>query len=121
MNPHQEFENLVQPYLAGGLTQTEREAFERHLVDCVECTTALADAQEFSAFMTESLGSLRPPAGLEDRLVDKMGWQRSQPTETVRRPLPMWTKVAAAALLFIGVGAYASTAAQPDVNTAFKE
>ena len=99
MNPHDDFEDLVEPYLASGLAPGEREAFEGHLTDCAECTAALADAQEFTAFMTESLDPLRPPTGLEDRLVAGMGWRAGNPRPARRkmRPLGTWYKAAAAA------------------------
>ena len=68
MNIHKNFDSLVEPYLAGGLDPAEREACDGHVADCPACATELADAQEFDAFMSDSLDPFRPPGELEERL-----------------------------------------------------
>ena len=114
MNIHKNFESLVEPYLAGGLEPAERKAFDSHVSDCPGCATELADAQEFNAFMSDSLDPLRPPGDLEERLISALraegmgtpkqeGWRRQ-----IRFRLPAWGKVAAMFLLCLGIGIFAT-------------
>jgi len=114
MNIHKNFESLVEPYLTGGLEPAERKAFDSHVSDCPGCATELADAQEFNAFMSDSLDPLRPPGDLEERLIwalraegmgtaKQEGWRRQ-----IRFRLPAWGKVAAMFLLCLGIGIFAT-------------
>ncbi len=129
MNIHKNFESLVEPYLAGGLDPAEREAFDGHVADCPACATELADAQEFDAFMSDSLDPFRPPGELEERLIsalraegmgtvkqkrtrlraDSMGTVKKEGSRfQVRFRAPAWLKVAAMFMVCIGVGMFAT-------------
>jgi anti-sigma factor RsiW len=54
----QELVELVTDYLEGALPQLERERFERHLADCVNCETYLEQMRQ----TIELTGSLSPEA-----------------------------------------------------------
>lgn len=135
MNIHKNFESLVEPYLAGGLDPAEREAFDGHVADCPACATELADAQEFYAFMSDSLDPFRPPGELEERLIsalraegmgtvkqkrtrlraDSMGTVKKEGSRfQVRFRAPAWLKVAAMFMVCIGVGMFATRGGRVD-------
>ena len=116
MDIHGQIDALVEAYLADGLAPDERDAFDRHLNECDECTTVLVDAHEFDNFVRGAVGPMRPAAGLEDRIVTSLraeGMGRGAKVRkfsAVRRPrlsgvrVPLWVRAAGIAVLCVGLG-----------------
>src|SRR4051794_859196 len=96
---HADFRGHLDAYLAGGLPGAEREVFERHAAACAACAALLADAAAQDASLRDLFADARPPADLEDRLVERLrGARQHWPVlhPMVRRAA---TGVAAAVLL----------------------
>src|SRR5438874_132227 len=106
---HSDFRGHLDAYLAGGLRGAEREAVEAHAAGCGACAALLADAAAQDASLRDLFVDARPPADLEDRLVERLRGARPQ------RPLlhPMVRRAAtgvAAALMLGGFGYVANQA-----------
>ncbi len=61
--------DLIETFLAGGLSDEEEAVFEAHVRDCASCATALSSAQEFNGSIISLLSDARPDFGLEDRVL----------------------------------------------------
>jgi hypothetical protein len=74
MSGHDEIHVLdqIEAYLAGGLPPDERVAFEAHAAACAACGAALAEARGREQRLNELFESVRPPAGFEHRMVQKL-------------------------------------------------
>src|SRR4051812_30118471 len=106
---HADFRGHLDAYLAGGLPGAEREAFERHAAGCAACAALLADAAAQDESLRQLFADARPPADLEDRLVERLRGARQH------RPMihPMVRGAAtgvAAAVLLAGFGYLANQA-----------
>jgi hypothetical protein len=100
MSEHTWFQENLAAYGAGGLTSEEQERFQRHRTACGSCAKMLADFQGFDAAMDALFTEVRPVAGWEDQVLDRM---RAAPRWRGR----LWSRwmrvaVSAAALLFLG-------------------
>ena len=106
---HPEFRDNVEAYLVGGLTADERGAFEAHAAACAACAAALSEGAAEDAALRELFAAARPPADMEDRIVDRL--------QSARRPRPMLHPMVrraatgvAAALMLGGFGHVATQA-----------
>ena len=66
---HARFRDDIGAFLAGGLGDADRRAFEDHAAGCPECAAALAAAAAQDADLQGLFATARPADGLEDRLV----------------------------------------------------
>ncbi len=60
LSPH----DLATPYVLDALEVDEREAFERHLINCTACQVRVADLEEAALLLPDAL--VTPPADLPD-------------------------------------------------------
>ncbi len=63
-----EWHVLTGSYAVDALTEQEREGFERHLHHCVSCDAEVRGLRETAARLALAR-SLRPPPGLQDRVL----------------------------------------------------
>ncbi|MSO92928.1 MAG: anti-sigma factor [Rhodospirillales bacterium] len=63
----EELTDLINPYVDGELSAQDRDAFERHVAACANCSRAVAETMAESA-MVRRLGRHPTPPGLEDRV-----------------------------------------------------
>lgn len=106
--------SLMAPYALDALDADERERFEAHLAQCIDCQV------DFEGFMATAvrLGdavSHTPPPALRDRLLSEVSrTQQERPVVTalaqrrgLRRTLPRLAMAAAFLIGAVGVGGYA--------------
>ena len=79
---HARFRDDIGAYVAGGLTDAERRAFEAHAAECNECAVALADMVAEENHLNDLFAGARPRIGLEDRIV---GYFQAQARHDYRR------------------------------------
>jgi anti-sigma factor RsiW len=100
-------ENDLVSFLYGELGATDKLSFQRHMQECVECSSQLSTfsdlRQSVVNWRNESLGALTPP--LEHRAVARMDRRRPSAIAAIREFFnlsPLWLKgtVAFASLLF---------------------
>ena len=82
MNTHEQFAEDVLLYALGSLDEGERQSFEAHLRDCVECRRELQAAQEDLGLLALSTAGPKPPARSRQRLLTAMA---SEPKKTQTR------------------------------------
>jgi hypothetical protein len=67
---HTSFREEIGAYLLGALTDDEREAFEQHLEDCVECRAEIEQLRPAADALPRSVEQVEPPAGLKTSLME---------------------------------------------------
>lgn len=72
MGLHESFDDLVDLYLAGGLSDDERHDADQHLNSCAGCATILADAGAFGGWVRGHLVVDAPPEDLEERVIARL-------------------------------------------------
>ncbi len=105
--------SLIAPYALDALDARERERFESHLDECVDCRAELEGFVATAARMGESV-SENPPEGLRARLMAEVATTRQdRPTvvampqkSALRRTLPRLAMAAAFLVGAVGVGGY---------------
>jgi anti-sigma-K factor RskA len=108
----QDLHDLVAPYALDALDADERKRFERHLEECAECSTQLAELQEPVAALAYAAEGPAPRPGLRHRILDSA---RDEPRAAVIRFPRRWALPAAAAVAAvaasaaIGLGLWASS------------
>jgi glycine cleavage system regulatory protein len=70
-NDHARFRDDVGAYLAGGLTDDERRAFEAHAADCPACAAGLSDAAAEERKLQDMFAHAIPSQGFEDRILGR--------------------------------------------------
>jgi anti-sigma factor RsiW len=102
----EEFDRALPDYLEGTLDDSRRTSVERHLSECVRCTSLLRDIENIS----------RQAAGLPDMVPSRDLWQGIEARiaapviplaarpERQRRFVPAWMGIAAAALIVSTAG-----------------
>lgn len=112
-DPNNHITDLMETFLAGGLSDEERTAFQAHLRDCAACAGAMRAAEELDGSINSLFSNARPDLGLEDRLVGAM---RAATQARSARPMhPMVRRAAigiAATILLGGAGYVASSAVE---------
>src|SRR5437879_3942868 len=94
MSDHDFTQESLDAFVAGGLTHDERDAIERHVAACPECTAGLTQARKLEATMTTLFADAPPRADLEERAIVRL---RRQPAA-----YPLWVRyVMAAAAVFV--------------------
>jgi anti-sigma-K factor RskA len=108
---------LTGAYAVDALDDLERARFEQHLAGCDDCRAEVAELRETAALLGDTVAT-PPPASLRDSVLAGISQVRPLPPE-VRAPIPAahdsestrgvrrWFPllVAAALVLFVGVGA----------------
>jgi len=67
---HAAYRDEVGAYLLGALSDSERAAFEGHLVDCVECRTELERLRPAADLLPRSVEQVEPPPSLKRSLME---------------------------------------------------
>jgi hypothetical protein len=105
MNVHDRIDELASLAVAGALDPAEQKALEAHAAACPDCAAVLRESRDFHAWMKGAVSPDRPPAGLELRIVTRLGG----PGKTRLRLVPRgrfwrWAAglVAAVGLVFVG-------------------
>src|SRR3954451_21092621 len=76
---------LIEAYLAGGLSPAERARVEGHVALCAACAAAVAAAERADAAVRELFADVRPPDDYEARVVDRL---RAAAAATAQAPPP---------------------------------
>jgi anti-sigma-K factor RskA len=106
----EELHDLVAPYALDALDDDERERFERHLADCDQCRTQLAELQGAAAALAYA-ESREPPPELRERILDAA----RENGKVIQFPRRRWVfpatlaAAAAAAVAAIAVGVWATS------------
>ena len=82
-----EWHMLTGSYALDALGTAEREGFERHLHHCLYCDAEVRGLRETAARLALAR-SLRPPPGLEDRVLAATYRTRQVPPPAGDRPFP---------------------------------
>src|SRR5215472_8961946 len=64
--------DLIEAYLAGGLTPDERASFESHIESCGACAKVLAAARDTDAGLGNLFHDAKPDAGFKDRVIKQL-------------------------------------------------
>jgi hypothetical protein len=80
-----EWHVLTGSYAVDALSDPEREGFERHLHQCVSCDAEVRGLRETAARLAMAR-SLRPPPGLQDRVLAATYRTRQLPPAVGDRP-----------------------------------
>ena len=106
---HNEFQDQIAAYVAGGLDASERAAFESHLSNCPECAARLHEAQRADREMTELFGDARPIPGFEDRVVQRLRMGgKNRWSWPILHPMVRRVASGVAAVLVLGAIGYAA-------------
>lgn len=101
---HDEIQELLGAYALDAVSPDEAAAVERHLVDCPRCRSEVEAHRETAASLAHV--GMDAPEGVWERIADRLG--SASPVPPARRVRPRWpalAAVAAAVLLFLGLGA----------------
>lgn len=110
---NEELHDLVAPYALDALDEDEREAFERHLAECDQCRSQLAELQEATTALAYAAEGPEPPAELRERILEAVG--QNGGARVVQFPRRQWLLPAAgvaaavAAVAAITVGLWAAS------------
>jgi anti-sigma factor RsiW len=102
----EEFDKALPDYLEGTLDDSRRASVERHLSECVRCTSLLRDIENISkqaAALPDMVPSRDLWQGIEARIAAPVIPLAARP-ERQRRVVPAWMGVAAAALVVSTAG-----------------
>jgi anti-sigma factor RsiW len=102
----EEFDTALPDYLEGTLDDSRRASVERHLSECVRCTSLLRDIENISkqaAALPDMVPSRDLWQGIEARIVAPVIPLAARP-ERQRRLVPAWLGIAAAALIVSTAG-----------------
>jgi anti-sigma-K factor RskA len=90
---HTQYQDEIGAYLLGALTDLERQAFERHMADCIECRDEIERLRPAADALPRSVEQMEPPPGLKASLmevVEREARERSgaaAPARAARRTL----------------------------------
>lgn len=102
----EEFDTALPDYLEGTLDDSRRASVERHLSECVRCTSLLRDIENISkqaAALPDMVPSRDLWQGIEARIAAPVIPLAARP-ERQRRTVPAWMGIAAAALIVSTAG-----------------
>ncbi len=117
MEPH----DLTAAYALGALGEEEAAAYERHLGQCEECRTQLAELNEASAALAYGAVAPLPPPGLRGAILDAARAERVNVVPLVRRSWRargLAVAAAAAACAAVGFGVAATQSSNQQVVSA---
>lgn len=98
-------QTVLHGYIDGELDAARAADFERHLISCAECVTAL-EAQETLHSSIQRAGLYeRAPASLRQKLQKELGTPTRSSVTPIRNPAPWrWLAIAATLLLAVSLG-----------------
>jgi anti-sigma factor RsiW len=98
-------QTVLHGYLDGELDAVRAADFERHLISCAECITAL-EAQESLHSSIQRAGLYeRAPASLRQKVQKELGTPTRASVTSIRNPAPWrWLAIAATLLLVVSLG-----------------
>ncbi len=67
---HTSYREEIGAYILGALTDDEREAFEQHLEDCVECRAEIEQLRPAADALPRSVEQVEPPGSLKTSLME---------------------------------------------------
>jgi hypothetical protein len=67
---HTSYREEIGAYLLGALTDDEREAFEQHMDDCVECRAEIEQLRPAADALPRSVEQVEPPGSLKTSLME---------------------------------------------------
>jgi anti-sigma-K factor RskA len=92
---NEELHDLIAPYALDALDPDEREEFERHLAECEQCRTQLADLEEAATALAYAAEGPEPPRELRERILEAASANGG--ATVVQFPKRRWLLPAAAA------------------------
>jgi anti-sigma factor RsiW len=101
------FDTTLPDYLEGTLDHSRRASVERHLSECVRCTSLLRDIENISkqaAALPDMVPSRDLWEGIEARIAAPVIPLAARPERQQRRFVPAWMGIAAAALIVSTAG-----------------
>jgi autotransporter-associated beta strand protein len=110
-NDHDWFHEHATAYAMGGLSAEERTRIESHAAACGECAAHLSAIQEMDASMNHLFASIRPTAGFEQAIIDRLDRPLRLAANLNPRTNPLVRRAAiaaAAAIVLSGFGYVAS-------------
>jgi hypothetical protein len=114
---HDEFHNLTQAYLAGGLAGDERAAMDAHGAECPACAASLEQAQAADRELQDAFAADVPDERLEDRVIAAI--RQSRGPRPIAHPLVRRAAVGVAAAILLGGVGFAVT--RPDREQRIKD
>lgn len=87
-------------YIDGKLDKSATEAIREHLESCASCRTEQEELKSFLGYL-DTFNDPELPAGMKDEFLALVSEQENQKKQKTR-VIPMWTKIAAAVVLFFG-------------------
>ncbi len=99
---HEWCKDQMAAHAAGGLSAEERARFEAHAAGCAECIAERDAVRRFDRGMDKLFAPVRPPAGLEDRVIRSLRTAKPSPSN----PVAVRILMSMAAALFLGITGY---------------
>lgn len=96
---HEWAKEQIAAHLAGGLNAEERARLEAHAASCAECIAELDAARRFDRQMDDLFSAVRPKAGMEERIIQRLRFAPVAKPRTFAAKLTM----AAASIILTGV------------------
>jgi len=69
---HDDWMDMVDMYVLGGLDREEQERFEAYMRDNMECRLAVEELREVVGFLPASVELIEPPQGMRNRILDRV-------------------------------------------------
>jgi hypothetical protein len=108
LDEHNWFDDHAAAFVMGGLTADERERIESHARDCTMCAARLAGLAQTDQTMNHLFASLRPSAGFEQAIIDRLNRPMRLAAAKVN-PFVRRAAVAAAAAIVLGGFGYVAS------------
>ena len=98
-------QTVLHGYLDGELDAARAADFERHLISCAECVTALEAQESLHSSIQRTALYERAPASLRQKLQKELGTPTRATVTPIRNPGPWrWLAIAATLLLALSLG-----------------
>ena len=98
-------QSILHGYLDGELDAARAADFERHLISCAECVTALEAQENLRSSFQRAVLYERAPAALRQKVQAELGARTRSSVTPIRNPDPWrWLAIAATLLLAISLG-----------------
>src|SRR5262245_25779311 len=110
---HEELRSQLGAYVLGALAPAEQAEVRAHLAVCDECAAEARALRPVVDALAWSVKPVEPPAAVRERILSSIGTPAVMPAAkpsavAAPRSVMPWLAAAAALVLAIGLGAYAS-------------